>query len=586
MSSERLPRKLAAILYADVAGYSRLTGDDEDATHRRLRDYLDLIAKTIEDQHGQVMHYAGDAVLAKFDAVVDALSSAVSVQEQLKNRNADLPDERKVQFRIGVNLGDVIEDRGDIYGDGVNVAARLESLADEGGICISESVRTAIGKKLDLGYEFMGEQKVKNIEEPVRAYKVALAAEEKTQVASANKPTLELPDKPSIAVLPFTNMSSDPEQEYFSDGITEDIITELSRFRELFVIARNSSFSYKGKAIKVQDIATNLGVRYVLEGSVRVAGDRIRVTAQLIDAETGHHIWSERYDREITDLFALQDEIAQTVAGAVAGRLKLTAEDRAERKPIENLEAYDYALRGQSIIADTKENNHRARQLYEKAIELDPTLTTAYVGLARSYIIEWFNHWWDPNDHPPDHALEYAAKAVSLDNTDSKAQLILGSALTMKGEHDEAKFHLERALELNPNDADAFALMGTFFQDTCKCQEAIDSYLKAMRLNPYYPAWYVWKLGSAYYDARLYEDALIPLREAIDRNPKFKRARLVLVATYAQLDRIEEARNQVERLLADHPDASMKHERQLKLWGDEEGLEHWLEGLRKAGLPE
>ena len=259
---DRLPRKLAAILYADVAGYSRLTGDDEDATHRRLRDYLDLIAKTIEDHGGQVMHYAGDAVLAKFDAVVDALTSAVSVQEQLKNQNADLPDERKVQFRIGVNSGDVIEDRGDIYGDGVNVAARLESLADAGGICISESVRTAIGKKLDLTYESMGEQQVKNIEEPVRAYKVALAAEEKTQVTLPDKPALELPDKPSIAVLPFTNMSGDPEQEYFSDGITEDIITALSRMPWFFVIARNSTFIYKTKAVNVKDVARELGVRY------------------------------------------------------------------------------------------------------------------------------------------------------------------------------------------------------------------------------------------------------------------------------------------------------------------------------------
>ena len=365
-------------------------------------------------------------------------------------------------------------------------------------------------------------------------------------------------------------MSGDPEQEYFSDGVTEDIISELSRFRELFVIARNSSFSYKGKAVKVQDIATDLGIQYVLEGSMRTAGNRIRITTQLIDAETGHHIWSERYNREITDLFSLQDEIAQTVASTVAGRLKITAEDRAKRKPIENLEAYDYALRGQSIIADTKENNLRARQAFEKAIELDPTFTRTYVGLALSYIIEWFNHWWDPADPPLGHALEYAAKGVSLDNTDSKAQLILGEVYVERGEYEEAKVHLERARELNPNDADAFTFKGVFLQTTGKPREAIDCYLKAMRLNPYYPAWYIGKLGSAYYATRQYENALIPLKEALNRSPKFKKARMTLAATYAQLDRIEEAEREVEELLATHPDASVKQEIELGFVSNEE----------------
>ena len=390
---------------------------------------------------------------------------------------------------------------------------------------------------------------------------------------------------PSIAVLPFTNMSGDPEQDYFSDGITEDIISELSRFRELFVIARSSSFSYKGTAVKVQDIAADLGVRYVLEGSVRAADDRIRVTAQLIDAETGHHIWSERYDREITNLFALQDEIVQTVAGTVAGRLKLTAEDRSNRKPIESLEAYDYALRGQSIAGDTRENNLRARQAYEKAIELDPNLTRAYVGLALSYVIEWFNTWWDPADPPLDHALKNATKAISLDNTDGKAQGILGSVRLERWEYEEAKVHLERALELNPNDADAFAFMGTYLLSIGKQSEAIDSYHKAMRLNPYYPAWYLWKLGDAYYITRQYEKALVSLKEALDRNANLKRARLTLAATYSQLDQVEEARKQVEKLLTDHPDASIEQQRRREYESDE-AREHWIGALRKAGLPE
>ncbi|MDH3690688.1 MAG: adenylate/guanylate cyclase domain-containing protein [Gammaproteobacteria bacterium] len=584
MSGESVERRLTTILAADVVGYSRLMAADEAGTLAQLKALRkELIDPKTAEYGGRVVKLMGDGTLMEFASVVDAVNFAVDMQRAIAQHNINVAQDRRIIYRIGINIGDIIVDGDDIYGDGVNIAARLEGLAEPGGICVAHNVFDQVKTKVEAGFEDVGDREVKNIPEPIRVYRVTLDGP--TEVNKGENKTLSLPDKPSIAVLPFTNMSSDPEQEYFSDGITEDIITELSRFRELFVIARNSSFSYKGKAIKVQGIATDLGVRYVLEGSVRVAGDRIRITAQLIDAETGHHVWSERYNREITDLFALQDEIAQTVAGAVAGRLKLTAEDRAERKPIENLEAYDYALRGQSIIADTKENNLRARQAYEKAIELESTLTTAYVGLARSYIIESFNYWWDPNDRPLDHALEYAAKAVSLDNTDSKAQLILGSALISRAEYEEAKVHLERALELNPNDGDAFALMGVFLQATCKPQEAIDSYRKAMRLNPYYPAWYVLRLGSAYYDARQYEDALIPLKEAIERNPKFKQARLTLAATYAQLDRIEQARNQVERLLADHPDASIKQEGQWEFARDE-WVEHWIGALRKAGLPE
>ena len=317
---DRLPRKLAAILYADVAGYSQLTGEDEDTTHRTLSEYLDLIASTVATHRGQVMHYAGDAMLAKFDAVVDATSAAVAMQNALKIRNEAVPDERKVQFRIGVNLGDVIEDRGDIYGDGVNVAARLESLAEPGGICISDAVRSAIGKKLHLDYEDMGEQQFKNIADPVRTYRVLLCVSESpTDILKTPLPSRS--DKPSIAVLPFTNMSGDPEQEHFSDGITEDIITDLSKVAGLFVVARNSTFTYKGEAVNVQQVGKELDVRYVLEGSVRKAGNRTRITGQLVDGSTGGHLWAERYDRDLTDIFAVQDEIARSITGALKATL-------------------------------------------------------------------------------------------------------------------------------------------------------------------------------------------------------------------------------------------------------------------------
>ena len=314
---DKLPRKLAVILYADVADYSRLTGEDEDTTHRRLSEYLDLVSNSIGHHQGNVVHYAGDAVLADFGTVTNALECATSIQNDLSNRNQDLPDERKIQFRIGINLGEVIVDRDDIYGNDVNVAARLESLADVGGICISDAVRTAIGNKLPIAYEFMGEQSVKNIKEPIRAYQVILHPQEQGREVDPEFQEFELPQKPSIAVLPFTNMNADPEQEYFSDGISEDIITALSKINNLLVIARNSTFTYKGKAVDVRQISREQGVRYVLEGSVRKAGNRIRVTAQLIDATTGHHIWAERYDRELDDIFAVQDEIVREIVVAL-----------------------------------------------------------------------------------------------------------------------------------------------------------------------------------------------------------------------------------------------------------------------------
>jgi len=391
---ERLPRKLAAILYADVAGYSRLTGEDEDATHRTLSEYLDRISSVIESHRGQVMHYAGDAVLAKFDAVVDAMSAAVAIQSELKTQNEGMPGERKVEFRIGVNSGDVIEDRGDIYGDGVNVAARLEALAEPGGICISESVRVAIGRKLDLDYEDMGERKVKNIADPVRTYKVVMSAAERSEVTESVKPALELPDKPSIAVLPFANMSNDPEQEYFADGIAEDITTALSHIKQWFVVARNSSFAYKGRNVDVREIAKELGVRYVLEGSVRRGGNRLRITGQLIEADTGTHMWTDRFDGDLDDVFALQDKITESVVGAIEPSLRRAEIERSKRKPPENVRAYDLYLRAlPHLYAMRPDDNEQALTLLHKAIELDPNYAPALAFLAWGYEQRLVRDW-------------------------------------------------------------------------------------------------------------------------------------------------------------------------------------------------
>jgi adenylate cyclase len=408
---DRLPRKLAAILYADVAGYSRLTGEDEDATHRRLVEYLDQIAISVAHHRGRVMHYAGDAVLATFEAVVDALSCAAHVQSDLRVRNEDFSDERKVQFRIGVNMGDVIEDRSDIYGDGVNVAARLESLAEPGGICISESVHTAVGDKLPFDYEFLGEQEVKNIAKPVKAYhahiqpdavlpepsgaarkarrtRLSLVAagivilvvvsgvlawfrpwEPREEPASVERMAFPLPDKPSIAVLPFTNKSDDAKQEYFVDGMTDDLITDLSKVSGLFVISRNSTFTYKGKPVKVRQVAEDLGVRYVLEGSMRRVGDQVRINAQLIDATTGGHLWAERYDGSIADVFALQDKVTQQIVTALAVNLTAVEQERRDRQETDSAEAYDAFLRGWSHYQlDTPDDFIKAIPYLERAI--------------------------------------------------------------------------------------------------------------------------------------------------------------------------------------------------------------------------
>jgi len=596
MDSDRLPRKLAAILYADVAGYSRLTGEDEDATHRRLRDYLDLIAKTIDDHHGQVMHYAGDAVLAKFDAVVDALSSAVSVQEQLKNRNTDLPDERKVQFRIGVNLGDVIEDRGDIYGDGVNVAARLESLADEGGICISESVRTAIGKKLDLAYESMGEQQVKNIEEPVRAHRVALDANKKTQVTSPDKATLELPDKPSIAVLPFTNMSGDPEQEYFSDGITEDIITELSRFSSLFVIARNSSFAFKGQSVDVKFIARELGVRYMLEGSVRRAGNRLRINAQLLDTEMASHIWAERYDGSIDDIFELQDEITRNIVGSIAPQIEIAEVERGRRLPAANLTSYEFSLKAQALFYDwirsgSPESMEEVIEAAQAALDIDPRNSHALWTQAYTYALQYLYRWGPDPDESLARAWGLSERLIQVDSSNPKAYMSRGIVNTFRGEHDAAVADYNRALSLNPNFAMNLIVMAWGESLAGLTREAREHAELALRLSPRdLDLW----LGDAYlalFQACFadgdFEEAKKWGTLAIQMTPKAPIRRALMIASCAYTDDPAGAARHAQELKAFAPDFIPSIlSGAMTLYKMPEHNTLLVEGLRKAGFAE
>ena len=584
---DRLPRKLAAILYADVAGYSRLTGEDEDATHRILSEYLDLISTTIESHHGQVKHYAGDAVLAKFDAVVDVMSAAVAIQEELRIHNKGVPDERKVQFRIGINSGDVIEDRGDIYGDGVNIAARLEGLADPGGICISESVRAAVGKKLDLDYEFMGEQEVKNILEPLRAYRVSSGEPRPKAFNSAEPTSLEIPKKPSIAVLPFTNMSTEPEQEYFSDGITQEVITALSKIEDMFVIALNSVFNYKEQKTNVQEVARELGVRYVVEGSVRKAGDRVRVMAQLVEAQTGQHLWADRYDRTLVDILDVQDEITQEIVTALQVRLTEGEQARLWRRQTKVLRAWEYFIRGQAVLRRfNKSDNLESRVLLERAIDLDPNFAAPWVMLAWTHLVEARLGWSTAAEVSLEQGAALCKKSLGLDDRQPDAHALLGTIRLHQRRYEEAEAEGRRAVELGPNVADAYILLAQTLNYTGQPREALGLIQKSMRFSPFYPAWYLSILGV---NCRLlghYEEAIKADLEQLQRNPENTFSIYRLASIYAELGRFEEAQAQIEEVLKKNPQASIRQVRICEPYQDTENLERHIESLIKAGLPE
>ena len=635
MDRELLPRKLAAILYADVVGYSRLTGEDEDATHLTLREYLDLIAHNIESHQGSINHYAGDAVLAKFDAVVDAMSAATSIQETLRTENESLPESRRVQFRIGVNLGDVIEDRGDIYGDGVNVAARLEGLADAGGICVSEAVRNAVGNRLPLAYEDLGEQTVKNIAEPVRAYRVVLDAEgvqhgvvtparrrlwqtrqsllltgavlavcvvvavalwlvlapsELTEVVETSKaPQAMAPQAdstPSIAVLPFNNLSNDPEQEYFSDGLTEDLITDISRISGLRVIARHSSFAYRGEGGDIQKIGYELGARYVLEGSVRRSGEWLRINAQLIDTENGTHVWAERYDRKLTDVFELQDEVTQTIVSALAVNLTMEEKRFLDRVRTANPDAYDALLRGlEPLHRFTREDSALAREYFAQAIELDPDYARAYANLSLTHSQDVSFGWSDDPQESIRLALEFVERAEELDDTITQTQFARSNIYAVQKQYEDAERTIRRALELEPNYADGYGELAFVLTYAGELQDALMAIQRAKRLNPRYPFVYLWIEGHIYFLMGQHEKAVASLQEVLDRNPAFATARLALIAAYGQLGMEDKAAWEVDELLTLRPDYSLSTARQEALYKRPEDLEKFIEGLRRAGIP-
>ncbi len=580
---ERLPRKLAAVLYADIVGYSRLSGDDEDATHRRLSEYLDLISETIEQHHGRVMHYAGDAILAQFGAVLDAMSTAVAIQKELQIRNDPLSGDRKVQFRIGINSGDVIEDRGDIYGDGVNVAARLESLANPGGICISDAVRTAVGKKLDIDYEDMGEQTVKNISQPIRAYRVDLVKSEWQTDGSGKVTPGELP---AIAVLPFTNLSGDPEQEYFSDGLTEDIITGLSYWHAFPVIARNSTFTYKGVSVRVQEIAQELGARYVLEGSVRTAGKRIRVTAQLIDGETGHHVWAEKYDRALEDVFEVQDEITLNIVATVQPELVKAEIERSAASRPGSLRAWDFFLRGMAHLHRfTITDNAAARDMFQKAIDLENNYGEAWAGLGWGYVRDIDFRSRESRQSLIDKGFNAARKAVELDDGSALAHLVLGTAYVWAENLKLGIAQVEKCIELNPYSAHAHMALGNRLDLVGRTDEGIDKMERSLELNPRDP-WrpnYMAYLARAYASKGDYETALVWIEKAVNLRLDDADLQYRLAICLANLDKVDDARDALGECERLHP-GQVSERSSWRPYSDDERNERFFSGLRKHGL--
>jgi adenylate cyclase len=587
MPDNSVHRKLTAVLYADIVDYSRLTQSDEAGTHREAMAVLDEASNAITSGGGEVLRYAGDAILAEFESVVNAADTAVEIQQSLAARNADKANANKVQIRMGLNIGDVIQDRGEIYGDGVNLAARLEAHAEPGGLCISSAVHDQVKGKIAVEFRGGGKQTFKNIADPVSVYHWHPGAT-KTCAESVSTDVSEI--RPSIAVLPFDNMSGDPEQEYFADGITEDITTALSKIRSFLVIARNSSFTYKGQAVDTKTVAEELGVRYVLEGSVRKAGNRIRITSQLIDAPTGHHIWAERYDRELKDIFDLQDEITQTIAAAIEPELSAKEREAAARKPPDNLGVWEIFQRAMwYFYGFEREQRPIARELFEKAIEADPGFAPPYAYKSYSHYSEVIMGWTDDPEYHLAAGMESAKKAIALDPRDAVGYFAIGRIHMLRGEHDDSMAALEKALELNPNAFFAYhGLAATMVLDG-RVEEAIEISIRGERVSPRDPL--LWAsivvralaciLLERYEEAIGYSDKTLQFQAPYGYWPYATKA-----SALAQLGRIDEARALLPQAIAEKPELSISYLRKTLPTSHEDGLQRYFEGLRKAGLPE
>ena len=630
MADEGYKRRLSAILSADVEGYSRLMREDEEATVRTITAYRTAMTHLIQQYRGRVVDSPGDNILAEFGSVVDAVNCAVEIQRELAERNAELSENRRMRFRIGINLGDVLEEGERIYGDGVNIAARMESLAEGGGICISGTVYDAVENKIGLEYEYLGEHEVKNIDKPIRTYQVlsypgaaahrvikakkaagkrwrnalvVIAAAlfvgiafavwqfhfraPQIDPASLDKMAYPLPDKPSIAVLPFVNMSDDPKQEFFCDGITEEIITGLAKIPKLFVIARNSSFSYKGKPVKIQQVAQDLGVRYVLEGSVRKSQDTLRISAQLIDALKGIHLWAERWDRAIKDVFQVQDDITMKIATAM--QVELTEGERARviARGTNNLDAYLKALEAnENVIRFNRENNELARRLAKEAIDIDPQYAFAYAILGKTHL---FDVWLGASDSPKEsisHAMKLVHKALAIDESLGFAYGLLGFLYTMTGQHEKGIAEAEKAISLEPNSDLAHQALGLALRFGGRPMDAIPIIQKALRLNPFAPGTYRFNLGLSYLFSGQHEEAIIECKKAVEREPDNLGGQIALTVAYGFSDREEEARSSAQEVLRINPKFSLEAFSKSLTYKNQRDKDRYIAALRKAGLPE
>jgi adenylate cyclase len=588
MTQEGFKRKLAAILSADVEGYSRLMGDNEEATIRTLTAYRTGIADLVQQYRDRVVDAPGDNILAEFVSVVDAVNCAVEIQRELAERNAKLPDDRKMQFRIGINLGDVIDEEDRIYGDGVNIAARVESLAEAGGICISGRAYDQVENKLELEYAYLGEHQVKNIRRPIRVYRVVMETDLSERCVSEEHAALPLPDKPSIAVLPFDNMSGDSEQEYFSDGITEDIITALSRSPWLFVISRNSSFAYRGTMLDVRQNSRELGVRYILEGSVRKAGNRVRVTAQLIDGAVGSHVWAEKYDGELLDIFDLQDQITQQVVASILTQIQMYVGEKANRLERPDIVTWDLLARGWKLFYElTEESLAAAEKIFRRAVASAPTSCDAHHLLAGVLIHRAQMGYVSDKSAAISEAYELAKRAVVFDEYNEYAHWTLGFIQLWRRKHDMAIAELKRAVELNPNCSLAYGSLGTVLSYSGEPDESIKDNEIAIRSNPKDISIFFRYSGlaMAHFVAGRYSEAVLWARKCIHRKPIWRIGHAVLASSLAQLNLLEEAKEAVDNYLEIIPDETISELRQLP-FKNHDDARRFEEALRKAGLPE
>jgi len=581
-----MPRRVTAILAVDVVGYSRLMGTDDEGTLAQLKAHRrDLLDPKIKEHQGRIVKTTGDGMLAEFASVVDALRCVTEVQRDMRVRNAEVPEEKRIEFRAGLNVGDIIIDGDDIYGDGVNVAARLENMAEPGGICVSGRVYEDTHGKLDIMFEYEGEQQLKNIAWPVRVYRVRLDGG-----AVVARPPLALPNKPSIAVLAFDNLSGDPDQEYFADGMVEEIIMALSRMRWLFVIARNSSFTYKRRAVDVKQIGRELGVRYVLEGSVRKAGNKVRIAGQLIDTSTGTHLWADRFEGSVEDIFELQDRVTESVVGAISPRLEQAEIERALRKPTERLDAYDYYLRGVAgIHLWTKEGNQEALSHFYGAIERDPNFASAFGMAARCYGQRKASGWLTDPSHEIAEATRLARRAAALGREDAVALCTAGFGLAyVSGELDDGTALIDRAIVLNPNLAWAWYFSGWTKLWIGEPDEAIERESHAMRLSPQDPHIFNMQAATAYahFMAGRSAEAVSWAETALREHPEHMSALRILSASCAMVGRLEQAQKAVARICELDPALRLSNLHQVMVFRRPEDMANLAEGLRKAGLPE